>query len=83
MKKYILAAALLATTASTTLFISSCSKKEEENTTEDYGTLKSKVLTDFVDVLVNPLYADFKAKAQNLNDAVVALSTPSTQENLI
>jgi putative iron-regulated protein len=80
MKKY----ALLALSGAA-LFTATLTGCKSDNTPEpavDFNTLKSQVLTDFVSVVGNPLYSDFKAKATELNTAVQTLSATPTQANL-
>lgn len=80
MKKYALLAliggGLLAAT------MTGCSSDKDPEPAVDFNALKSQVLTDFVDVVGNPLYADFKSRAEALNNAVVALNANPTQANL-
>ncbi|PSK94113.1 imelysin family protein [Taibaiella chishuiensis] len=81
MKKY-----ALLTLAGSALFaatLSSCSSdKKNPEPQVDFNTLKTQVLTDFVDVVANPLYLDFKNKATDLNAAVTLLASNPTQANL-
>lgn len=77
MKKILLTAVILAVIAS------GC-KKEKTTTpaTDDFATLKSQAITDFVNVVALPGYLELKTKAAALNDAVVALNTSTTDANL-
>jgi putative iron-regulated protein len=77
MKKIFITAAAL-----TTLF-AAC-KKDDTTTTpaEDFTTLKSKGITDFVNVVAMPGYAELKSKAATLNSAVTTLNTTATDANL-
>ncbi len=81
MKKY-----ALLTLAGGALFaatLSGCSSdKKEPEPQVDFNALKTQVLTDFVDVVGNPLYLDFKNKANDLNTAVQQLASNPTQANL-
>lgn len=80
MKKYALlglaGAALFAAT------VTGCKSDKEPEPTVDFNQLKSQVLTDFVNVVGNPLYAEFKLRADALNTAVAALAANPTQANL-
>lgn len=80
MKKY----ALLALTgvALFTATLTGCKSDPDPEPAVDFNALKTQVLTDFVNVVGNPLYADFKAKATALNIAVQTLATTPTQANL-
>lgn len=77
MKKIFITAAAL-----TTLF-AAC--KKDDTTTppvEDFTTLKSKGITDFVNVVAVPGYLELKTKAAALNNAVTALNTTTNDANL-
>ncbi|WP_118974152.1 imelysin family protein [Taibaiella koreensis] len=80
MKKYVLlgfaGAALLTAT------MTGCKSDSDPQPAEDFNQLKSLVLSDFVNVVGNPLYADFKAKATELDNAVKALAANPTPANL-
>jgi len=80
MKKYavlgLAGLALLATTQT------GCKSDSDPQPVEDFNQLKTQVLSDFVNVVGNPLYADFKAKASDLNNAVTTLSANPTPANL-
>lgn len=80
MKKYAILAltggALFATT------LTGCKSDPEPTPAVDFNALKTEVLGDFVNVVANPLYADFKAKATELNTAVATLVATSNQANL-
>src|SRR6218665_1370352 len=80
MKKY----ALLALTGAAlfTATLTGCKSDSDPEPEVDFNTLKTQVLTDFVNVVGNPLYADFKAKATTLNTAVQTLAANPTQANL-
>jgi uncharacterized iron-regulated protein len=80
MKKY--AILTLAGAALFTATLTGCKSDPEPQPEVDFNALKTQVLTDFVSVVGNPLYADFKAKATALNTAVQTLATTPTQANL-
>lgn len=63
------------------LAIAGCKKDNNNNTTND-NTLEQNVLNDFANVLVNPDYQDIQAKAQIMNNAVIAFNANSTDDNL-
>ncbi len=65
-----------------TLFINGCKKAENTNTADDFNTLKTTAIADFVQVVALPGYADLKTKATALNNAVIALNTTTTEANL-
>ncbi|NIG55623.1 imelysin family protein [Chitinophaga sp. Cy-1792] len=63
--------------------ISSCSKSSSNNTTtEDFNTLETSVLKDFVNKTAIGGYADLKDKATNFNNVVTALNQNATDANL-
>lgn len=80
MKKY--ARLTLAGGALFAAVLSGCSSDKDPEPQVDFNTLKTQVLTDFVDVVGNPLYLDFKNKATELNTAVNQLAASPTQPNL-
>jgi uncharacterized iron-regulated protein len=64
--------------------IGGCKKKEDnDQTPPPADATEQEMLTDFANVLVNPNYQDLQAKAYELNLAVIALSTSTTQANLL
>jgi putative iron-regulated protein len=75
MKKILITAAALASV------ITAC-KKDNTTQTDDFATLKSQGITDFVNVVAVPGYAELKTKAGALNTAVVALDANTTDANL-
>lgn len=75
MKKIILSAAIVA------MAVSAC-KKDETQPVDNFATLKSQGITDFVNVVALPGYLELKTKAATLNDAVVALNSSTTEANL-
>lgn len=79
MKKYALLALLGGSLFTTTMI--GC-KSDDPIPETDFNELKTLVLNDFTNTVANPLYADFKAKATELNTAVNALATNPTQANL-
>ena len=68
--------------SATTLGLTSCSKNDSNSAvTMTIEEAAPKALTDFVNVLGEPLYADFVIKASALNDAVIRLATNPSVEN--
>jgi putative iron-regulated protein len=65
------------------IIIAGCKKENTTAVTDDFTILKSKGITDFVNVVALPGYAELKAKAAMLNDAVVALNASATEANLM
>lgn len=80
MKKYALLALLGGSLLTTTM--TGCKSDDNVEPEVDFNELKTLVLNDFVNTVGNPLYADFKAKATELNTAVQALAANPTQANL-
>lgn len=80
MKKYALIA--LSGAALFTATLTGCKSDPSPEPEVDFNALKTQVLTDFVGVVGNPLYADFKVKATTLNTAVQALAADATPANL-
>lgn len=80
MKKYALLA--LAGGALFAATLAGCSSDKDPEPQVDFNTLKTQVLSDFVNVVGNPLYLDFKTKATALNTAVAQLAASPTQANL-
>lgn len=80
MKKYALLA--LSGAALFTATLTGCKSDSEPEPQVDFNQLKTQVLTDFVSVVGNPLYAEFKAKATALDAAVQTLAGSPTQANL-
>ena len=65
------------------LLMTGCKKEDTNNpATDDFNTLKTTVITDFVNIVALPGYSELKSKAAVLNDAVVALNTTTTDANL-
>ena len=66
------------------LAVASCKKDSTNNTgnTTAQATLEQNVLTDFANVLVNPNYQDIQAKANIMNNAIIAFNANSTDANL-
>jgi len=52
------------------------------NNNTSQAALEQNVLNDFANVLVNPDYQDIQAKAQVMNNAVIAFNASSTEANL-
>lgn len=78
MKKSILFLSVGLITAAT--IFNSC-KKTETQTNSDYETMQHEVLTDFVNVLGKPMYAQFLEEATSLNSSVHNLANNPTIEN--
>lgn len=78
MKKNILFGMMVATVA--TLGFTSCSKSDNGSGT-NITTASSQALTDFVNVLAEPTYADLVTKATTLNNAVQTLVATPTAAN--
>ena len=67
------------------VFFASCSKDKTtgaDTSAADFTTLKTTVITDFVNVVAVPGYTELKAKAAVLNTAVITLNTSTTEANL-
>lgn len=79
MNKNILLGMMVASIA--TLGFISCSKSDNGGGATNLTTASSQALTDFVNVLAEPTYADFVAKATALNNAVNTLVTSPTTVN--
>ena len=62
------------------LFITSCDENEEPDI--DFNQLTTKALSDFVNVVANPLYADFESLSLQLKSDVEALTANPTAANL-
>ena len=77
MKKLIIPSILAAT------IFCSCSKSDNDtNNGPDFTTLKTYAITDFVNKIALPAYAELKVKGATLNTAVINLNTSATDENL-
>lgn len=70
--------------ATCVVIASSCSKSNNDSpsNTDDFNTVETKVLADFVNKTAVPGYADLKTKATNFNNIVTALNTSATDANL-
>ncbi|WP_197492156.1 imelysin family protein [Arachidicoccus ginsenosidimutans] len=81
MKKNLLSAILLSATV--LIGLSSCSKDDNNNnnTSNNIEQTTDAALSDFVNVLGEPLYADFVTKATTLNTAVQTLKANPTAAN--
>ncbi len=75
MKKIIIPAILAA------IFLAGCSK-DHDNSTQDFNTTKDAVITDFVNKVALPGYAELKSKAAVLNTTIETLNTNTTAANL-
>ena len=64
--------------------IASCKKEDTTNNTgnDDFKTLETAAITDFVNVVALPGYLELKTKAAALNSAVITLNTTTTEDNL-
>lgn len=78
MKKSILLLSIGVIIAGTVF--NSC-KKTETTSNSDYETMQQNVLTDFVNVLGKPMYAQFLEEATTLNSTVHDLANNPTTEN--
>jgi putative iron-regulated protein len=66
-----------------TVLIAGCKKDDNPApANDDFNTLKTTVINDFVNVVALPGYSELKSKAAALNDAVVALNTSTADANL-
>ena len=66
-----------------TILTLGCKKAENTNTSvEDFNTLKTAAIADFVHVVAVPGYAALKTKATALNNAIIVLNSATTQANL-
>ncbi len=79
MKKLLL---LISTVAIVT--VTSCSKTDSgTGSTQDFNTVTSTAITDFVNKTALPTYSELKDKATALNAAITTLNTNSTDANLL
>ena len=77
MKKIIFPAMMAAA------ILSGCSKSDSNDTsTADFETTKNAGISDFVNVVAMPGYAELKAKSEVLSVSIIALNTSSTEANL-
>ena len=76
MKKLFLSVLLAAT------LFTGCNKHDNDNSTGDFNITKDAVISDFVNVVALPGYAELKVKANTLNTAITALNATTTDENL-
>jgi putative iron-regulated protein len=76
MKKIFIPAMLVA------MLCSGCTKEKDNGTTTDFNALKDAAISDFVNKIALPGYADLKIKAETLNDAVVSLNNNTNEINL-
>jgi putative iron-regulated protein len=77
MKKIIITICSIAAIA-----LGSCSKSTPVSAIINDGTLETKVINDFANVLANPNYQDIQTKAATLNAATSALIASTTDANL-
>lgn len=80
MKKLTLRLFTFSVIAASSVFVLSCNN-DDDNTTTDFATLETEVLSSFVSTIGTPMYADFKTKAEELNDAVNTLAGNPTAAN--
>lgn len=66
----------------TALSLQACHKASNSTSTEDYTTLESEVLNDFVQKIALPQYSNLQAKSTAFNTAIVALNANPTDANL-
>ena len=64
------------------ILVAGCKKDSSEDTPTPTAVSEQDVLDDFVDVLVNPTYADLQSRANGLNQAILTLSASTTSANL-
>lgn len=64
------------------LSLQACHKASSSTSTEDYTTLESEVLNDFVQKIALPQYNNLQLKAASFNTAVVQLNASPTDANL-
>ena len=77
MKKIIISVLMV------TLLFAGCAKEGSSgNSTEDFNTLKTTAINDFVNKVAMPDYLQLKTKAATLNTGVTNLNTSTTEENL-
>ncbi len=76
MKKNILAA------LTCIALLNACSKSGSTDGTTDFNTAKDAAISDFVNKVALPGYGELRTKAIVLNDAVVTLSSNTTESNL-
>lgn len=76
MKKIFLPALVAAT------FFTACHKDDNDNSTADFNATKDAAIADFVNKVSLPVYADMKAKATALDNAVSTLNSSTTDPNL-
>lgn len=70
------------TALSGVVLISAC-KKKETGEEQSFTELETAVINDFVDVVANPLYAQFELKASELKVAIQNLANDPTEANLV
>ncbi|MEO8772117.1 MAG: imelysin family protein [Ferruginibacter sp.] len=76
MKKIFLPALLVAA------LFTACNKNDGNDTTTDFNTTKDAAISDFVNKVALPGYAELKTRATTLNTAITVLNTTTTDENL-
>lgn len=70
------------TLLSGSLFFASCKDKNPDPQPASFEETSSKTLTDFVNIVGNPLYANFESLAANLKTSVETLAANTTPANL-
>lgn len=62
--------------------LNACSKSENTGSSQEFNAAKDAAISDFVNKVAIPGYAELKTKAIVLNDAVIALNSNTTESNL-
>jgi predicted lipoprotein len=76
MKKIIIPVCIFATV------LAGCAKNDNNTSTIDFNTAKTNAISDFVNKVALPGYAELQAKANTLNTAIIALNANTTDANL-
>ncbi len=64
------------------IIFAGCNKSEATNTANDFNAKKDAGITDFVNKVAIPGYAELKQKADVLNNSIITLNTNTTDANL-